>query len=65
MTVFRKIQNLMVVALMSTTATAALSQTLPDYGASNVPKKDAEYSPYLNRGYPEKVLWGDTHLHTG
>ncbi len=23
-----------------------------------------EYSPYLNRGYPQQVFWGDTHLHT-
>jgi len=23
-----------------------------------------EYSPYLDRGYPQRVFWGDTHLHT-
>ncbi len=23
-----------------------------------------EYSPYLNRGYSQRVFWGDTHLHT-
>ena len=23
-----------------------------------------EYSPYLNRAYPDRVLFGDTHLHT-
>jgi len=23
-----------------------------------------EYSPYLYRSYPQRVLWGDTHLHT-
>ncbi len=23
-----------------------------------------EYSPYLNRAYPDRVLWGDTHVHT-
>ena len=23
-----------------------------------------EYSPFLDRGYPLRVLWGDTHLHT-
>ena len=23
-----------------------------------------EYSPYLNRGYPQRVFWGDTHVHT-
>ena len=23
-----------------------------------------EYSPYLNHNYPDRVFWGDTHLHT-
>jgi hypothetical protein len=23
-----------------------------------------EYSPYLDRSYPDRVFWGDTHLHT-
>ncbi len=23
-----------------------------------------EYSPYLNRAYPDQMFWGDTHLHT-
>ena len=23
------------------------------------------YSPYAGRNYPARVLWGDTHLHTG
>jgi len=25
---------------------------------------EREYSPYLNIGYPQSVLWGDTHVHT-
>jgi hypothetical protein len=25
---------------------------------------EPEYSPYLNRAFPDRVLWGDTHLHT-
>jgi hypothetical protein len=25
---------------------------------------EPEYSPYLHRNYPDRVLWGDTHLHT-
>ena len=24
----------------------------------------AEYSPYLEHGYPDRVYFGDTHLHT-
>ena len=25
---------------------------------------EKEYWPYLNIGYPQRVYWGDTHLHT-
>ncbi|KPK51999.1 MAG: hypothetical protein AMS22_09970 [Thiotrichales bacterium SG8_50] len=25
---------------------------------------EKEYSPYLDIGYPQRVFWGDTHLHT-
>jgi hypothetical protein len=25
---------------------------------------EKEYSPYLEIGYPQRVLWGDTHVHT-
>jgi hypothetical protein len=30
----------------------------------NVTLGKREYSPYLNRTFPDRVLWGDTHLHT-
>jgi len=49
------------VALMAAPAAAQLSpdkDTLsPDYTAKT-------YSPYANRAFPEKPLWGDSHLHT-
>ncbi|MEJ2604926.1 MAG: DUF3604 domain-containing protein, partial [Gammaproteobacteria bacterium] len=25
---------------------------------------EQEYSPYLHQSYPDRVFWGDTHLHT-
>ena len=53
------------VSCMLSFTNLAFAQTLPDYGIENVPAKGREYSPYLDRGYPEKILWGDTHLHTG
>ena len=53
------------VALFLAAPTVGLAQTLPDYGIETVKPGDKEYSPYLDRGYPQKVLWGDTHLHTG
>ncbi len=30
----------------------------------NVQLGKAEYSPYLDQGYPDRVYFGDTHLHT-
>ena len=27
-------------------------------------KSSVEYSPYINRSFPQRVFWGDTHLHT-
>jgi hypothetical protein len=32
--------------------------------ADNIALGKQEYSPYINRSYPDRVLWGDTHLHT-
>lgn len=54
-----------VIAFMTPYALAAESYA----GYGDEPTKDGhigekEYSPYLNIGYPQKVFWGDTHLHT-
>lgn len=27
-------------------------------------KSNIEYSPFIDRAFPQRVLWGDTHLHT-
>lgn len=40
--------------LMAVTCTAAASA-----GA-----EERSYSPYAGRNFPERLLWGDTHLHT-
>jgi len=45
----------------------AFAETAPPYGyepAQSGHIGGKEYSPYLNIGYPQKVFWGDTHLHT-
>lgn len=57
---------------MAFVVTLALSssvnaKTVPNYGYE--PTDDGhiggkEYSPCLSVGYPQKVYWGDTHLHT-
>ena len=32
--------------------------------AEEIQVKDERYSPYLGRDFPQKVWWGDTHVHT-
>ncbi len=61
----RMVSTLGAIVLMSFASTSVFAETLPDYGIESVPAKAKEYSPYLDRGYPQKILWGDTHLHTG
>ena len=36
----------------------------PAQELENVFPKKAPYSPYADRRFPERVYWGDTHLHT-
>jgi hypothetical protein len=40
----------------------ALAQDAGD--PANISQPDEEYSPFLNHNYPDKVFWGDTHVHT-
>ncbi len=30
----------------------------------NVPEKSQDYSPFVHQSYPDRVYWGDSHLHT-
>lgn len=62
-------QNLMAAALScalvgaSVPALLALAQEgLPP--KEHLPVKKPEYSPYVDQHFPNRVLWGDTHLHT-
>jgi hypothetical protein len=52
--------------LVLTTQTALAQGFVADAPISpgNVVLGKKEYSPYLHRAYPDRVLWGDTHLHT-
>ncbi len=45
--------------------TSALSDAVPSEEAAEGLFQDQPYSPYANRSFPERPLWGDTHLHTG
>jgi hypothetical protein len=46
---------------------AQAEETYPGYGYEPTPGQhlgEKEYSPYLDIGYPQRVFWGDTHVHT-
>ncbi len=44
-------------------ATTALAQEL-HVKREDIPSKKAEYSPYVDQYVPQRVFFGDTHLHT-
>ena len=45
-------------------ATAYAQEYLPDKAGVASAMTKQEYSPYVGREFPTKVMWGDTHLHT-
>ncbi|WP_425046228.1 DUF3604 domain-containing protein [Primorskyibacter sp. S87] len=56
--------------LLSTTILLASAQFAaadgaPSAAAAEGTFKDKPFSPYANRTFPERPLWGETHLHTG
>ena len=54
--------GLLLVLPLVSVSVPALAQ---DAGSpANITAPEKEYSPYLGHNYPDKVLWGDTHLHT-
>lgn len=64
-----RIRLLTVVALAGLIAPSGLRAEGVSAGYGSQPTADShigekEYSPYLNIGYPQRVFWGDTHLHT-
>ena len=48
------------VALFSTSSLAQEFTVDKDAAAYNAP----DYSPFVDQHYPNRVFWGDTHLHT-
>jgi hypothetical protein len=55
--------------LLTTTAIAIALLTLAPTVTAQLPPQTVkgvqpEYSPYVNESFPQRVFWGDTHLHT-
>ena len=62
----KRVVSAAALALLSLPATASAQDYVSDVGIDkdDVRIGEPEYSPYLNRAYPDRVLWGDTHVHT-
>ena len=58
-------RNLLYVLLLAATATTALAQIAPTKESLSGLYPGKAYSPYAQRNFPDRVFWGDTHLHTG
>ena len=52
-------------AVLAMLAPAALADGVPSEEAAEGRFAERPFSPYANRTFPERPLWGDTHLHTG
>ncbi len=66
-TVFRLAAMAVVSSLAALSAPATLAQgPVTDIGSQpdEAVLGHREYSPYLNDRYPQRVFWGDTHVHT-
>ena len=54
--------SLFCAVLLSSSALAF--EPAPDASTLNEAFSGKSYSPYAQRGFPDRPLWGDTHLHT-
>ncbi len=57
---------LVAVALLPTFASAQDVTRGPDFAVERGEQAAREqvYSPFVNQGFPQRVFWGDTHVHT-
>ncbi len=52
------------IAVLVLMAAPASAQIVPDKSSLSDIYTGKAYSPYARRGFPERPLWGDSHLHT-
>jgi hypothetical protein len=60
-----RIKYLIAACILSLTANPAVAQFQPSKESLSGLYAGKAYSPYAQRSFPDKLLWGDTHLHTG
>lgn len=63
---FRSVGTLALALLAFPVVAEEESTTGPDFAVSKdeVPEGKRPYSPFVNTDYPDRVYWGDSHLHT-
>ena len=60
----RQLRHAAVVGMLAASLTLpALAQDV-HINPDGVKPPKPEYSPYLEHHYPDRVFWGDTHVHT-
>ena len=60
-------KNMLAMIVVAVAALPCHAETYAGYGYEPTKRDhlgEKEYSPYLDIGYPQRVFWGDTHLHT-
>lgn len=57
--------GLLCLILLLATATTAFAQITPSKESLSDLYPGKAYSHYADRSFPDRVFWGDTHLHTG
>ncbi len=55
----------MVLALIPVASAAAQDPAPSPEGLKDAFPPQKHYSPFAGRGFPTRVFWGDTHVHTG
>ena len=57
--------GLLCAMLIVASATTGFAQITPSKESLSDLYPGKAYSPYAQRSFPDRVFWGDTHLHTG
>lgn len=55
--------HLIVISMLILSYAPVFAQEI-QHNPQTIQPAEKEYSPYLNHNYPDRVFWGDTHLHT-
>jgi hypothetical protein len=62
---FSSVIHLICLVIFAAGSTIATAQIKPTEESLSDTYPGKAYSPYAQRGFPDQVFWGDTHLHTG